>query len=167
MWNMKHEKHFSWKNIHKPGGETLTHMWRFRGGAHLRNSFWHLLMNFEKPKKSEFWKNEEKKKKIAEVWRYRVRQILFVILGHFLPFTPKPLPPLKPENQNFEKMKNTSGEAIILNCATKNMIKWCVLTQMFFALLPYYEPWKLKFEKNEHVHPKSRSYDVWFLRYKV
>ena len=24
------------------------------GGAHLRISFWHLLMNFEKPKKSEF-----------------------------------------------------------------------------------------------------------------
>ena len=83
--------------------------------------------NFEKMKK-------KKKKKIAEVWRYRVRQILFVILGHFLPFTPKPLPPLKPENQNFEKMKNTSGDAIILNCATKNMIKWCVLTQMWSAI---------------------------------
>ena len=24
------------------------------GGAHLRISFWHLLMNFEKPEKSEF-----------------------------------------------------------------------------------------------------------------
>ena len=33
--------------------------------AHLRISFWHLLMSFEKPKKSEFWKNEKKKKKIA------------------------------------------------------------------------------------------------------
>ena len=31
-------------------------------GAHLRISFWHLLMNFEKPKKSEFPKNEKKKK---------------------------------------------------------------------------------------------------------
>ena len=29
--------------------------------AHLRISFWHLLMSFEKPKKSEFWKNEKKK----------------------------------------------------------------------------------------------------------
>ena len=30
------------------------------GGAHVRISFWHLLMNFEKPKKSEFGKNEKK-----------------------------------------------------------------------------------------------------------
>ena len=35
------------------------------GGAHLRISFWHLLMNFEKPEKSEFWKNEKKNS-----WRY-------------------------------------------------------------------------------------------------
>ena len=34
------------------------------GGAHLRISFWHLLMNFEKPEKSEFWKNEK------NCWRY-------------------------------------------------------------------------------------------------
>ena len=47
----------------------------------------------------------------------------------------------------------------------------------FFALLPHYWPQKLKFGKNvkntwryypfTHVHHKSRSYDVWFLRYKV
>ena len=91
--------------------------------------YWWTLKN---PKNQNFEKM--KKKKIAEVWRYRVRQILFVILGHFLPFTPKRLPPLKPENQNLEKMKNTSGDAIILNCATKNMIKWCVLTQMWSAI---------------------------------
>ena len=35
------------------------------GGVHLRISFRHLLMNFEKPKKSEFWKN-----KIKKPWRY-------------------------------------------------------------------------------------------------
>ena len=43
------------------------------GGAHLRISFWHLLMNFEKPKKSEFWKNET-----TFFWRY-----------HFTPCVPK------------------------------------------------------------------------------
>ena len=32
-------------------------------GAHLRISFWHLLMNFEKPKKSEFRKKEKKTNK--------------------------------------------------------------------------------------------------------
>ena len=47
----------------------------------------------------------------------------------------------------------------------------------FFALLPHYWPRKLKFGKNvkntwryypfTHVYHKSRSYDVWFLRYKV
>ena len=30
------------------------------GGAHLRIFFWHLLMNFEKHEKSEFWENEKK-----------------------------------------------------------------------------------------------------------
>ena len=38
-----------------------SHTWE-EGGAHLRSSFWHLLMNFEKPEKSKFWKNEKKKK---------------------------------------------------------------------------------------------------------
>ena len=47
----------------------------------------------------------------------------------------------------------------------------------FFALLPHYWPQKLKFGKYvkntwryfpfTHVHHKSRSHDVWFLRYKV
>ena len=47
----------------------------------------------------------------------------------------------------------------------------------FFALLHHYWPQKLIFGKNvkntwiyysfTHVHYKSRSYDVWFLRYKV
>ena len=46
-----------------------------------------------------------------------------------------------------------------------------------FALLPHYWPQQSKFGKNVknnwryypfiHVHHKSRSYDVWFLRYKV
>ena len=36
----------------------ITHMWR-RWGAHLRISLCHLLMNFEKHKKSDFWKNEK------------------------------------------------------------------------------------------------------------
>ena len=44
-------------------------------------------------------------------------------------------------------------------------------------LLPQYLTWKLKFPKNvtntkkyypfTHVYHKSRSYDVWFLRYKM
>ena len=39
-----------------------------------------------------------------------------VILGHFLPFYPTN----NPKNQNFEKMKNTSGDIIILIRCPKN-----------------------------------------------
>ena len=104
------------------------------GGTHLRISFWHLLMNFEKNEKSEFWKNE---KKIAgdiiivhmctknhnhiiwgtvpEIWGETK------IFGHFGPlfalysFTP----PNNPKNQNFEKMKEAPGDVIILNLCNK------------------------------------------------
>ena len=75
-------------------------------------------------------------------------------------------------------------------CATKNMIIWCMLTQIwsvtditfchlrpFFVLLPHYWPQKLKFGKKfkntwryypfTHVYHKSKSHHVCFLRYKV
>ena len=103
------------------------------GGAHLRISLWHLLMNFEKPKKSEFWKHEKncwrdhyfthvyRKPQSDEVQllRYGVRQFFC----HFWPFfalNPPPLPlPNKPENQNFEKKNKISGAIIILNLCNK------------------------------------------------
>ena len=53
------------------------------------------------------------------VWflKYKARQILpFVILGHFLPFSP----PKTPKNQNFENMKKTPGDIIILQKCTIN-----------------------------------------------
>ena len=66
-------------------------------GAHLRISFWHLLMDFEKPEKSEFWKKwkrfagryhdfthvyqKPQSYKVQFLW-YGVRQNFFVILGH-------------------------------------------------------------------------------------
>ena len=40
----------------------------------------------------------------------------FVILGHFLPFYPTN----NPKNQNFEKMKKTPGDIIILHTCIKN-----------------------------------------------
>ena len=36
--------------------------------AHLRISLWYLLMNFEKPKKSEFWQNEKKLLEISSFY---------------------------------------------------------------------------------------------------
>ena len=102
-------------------------------GAHLRISFWHLLVNFEKPQKIESWKNEKKLLEISpfyicvpntknhnqwgtvpEIWS---GTIFFVILGHLLPFYP--LSPNNPENHNFEKMKKAFGDVIILNLCNK------------------------------------------------
>ena len=84
------------------------------------------------------------------------RQSFFVILDHFWPF----YPPNNPYNQNFEKMKKGSGDAIIFHLCTKNSRLWCMLPEIwsrtditfchfepFFALLPHYWPHKLKFEK--------------------
>ena len=48
-----------------------------------------------------------------DVWflRYKARRTEhFVILGHFLPFDP----PNNPKNQNFEKMKKTSRDILIV-----------------------------------------------------
>ena len=101
------------------------------GGAHLRIYFLRLLMNFEKPEKLNFRKNEKncwryhhfthvyQKPQSYEVQflRYGVRQFFLVIFGHFLPlFSPLPN---NPENQNFEKMKKASGDVIILNLCNK------------------------------------------------
>ena len=54
-----------------------------------------------------------------DVWflRYGVQQTeFFVILDHFLPF----YPPNNPKNQNFEKMKKTPGDIIILHMCIIN-----------------------------------------------
>ena len=37
-------------------------------GAHLRISFWHLLINLEKSEKSEFWKNEKQLLEISSFY---------------------------------------------------------------------------------------------------
>ena len=81
------------------------------------------------PRKSKFSKKWKKHLKILsfykhkwqsyDVWflRYGVQQTeFFVILDHFLPF----YPPNNPKNQNFEKMKKTPGDIIILHKCTKN-----------------------------------------------
>ena len=86
------------------------------GGAHLRISFWHLLMNSAKPEKSEFWKKWRKKKIAGDIilhmctknhnhMRYGYwdmeGEIIFCHLGPFFAL----LPHNNPENQNFKKGK--------------------------------------------------------------
>ena len=77
------------------------------GGAHLRISFWHLLMNFEKPEKSEFWKNEKKLLEISSfytcvpkttiIWgtvpEIQSETNLFCHFGQFFALPPSPPPP--------------------------------------------------------------------------
>ena len=82
-------------------------------------------------------------------------RILFVILGHFLPFYPTN----NPNKQNLKHMKNTPGDIIILHKCKKIMIIcyavpeiWHMIDvifiihfELFFALLP---PNSLKNQKN-------------------
>ena len=92
-------------------------------------SIWTVFCPFTK--RSKFWKNKTKpwryyhftqeyhKWQSYDVWflRHWVRQTeLFVILDNFLPFYLLN----NPKNQNFEKMKKTPGDIIILNECTLN-----------------------------------------------
>ena len=105
------------------------HTWE-ESVAHLRISYWHLLMNFGKPEKSDFWKNEKicwryhftqvyQKPQSYEVQflRSKVRQNFLLFCAIFCPFNP--LPPNNLENQSFEEMKKTFGEVIISNLCNK------------------------------------------------
>ena len=54
-----------------------------------------------------------------DVWfmRYKVQKTkFFVIMGHFLPFDLRS----NQENENFEKIKKTPGDIIILHLCTTN-----------------------------------------------
>ena len=131
------------------------------------------------PKKSEFWKNERK------CWRYdhfthlyqkpqpyEVRFLRYLVNTHrhfepFLPFYPFN----NPENQNFEKMKNVSGDVIILQmcdknhshmmyafqdmeCDRQNVLSFWAIFCQFISLTT----WKIKFSKNE----KKRLFsEIW------
>ena len=86
--------------------------------------------------------NVYQKPQSYEVWflTYRVRQIFFVILGHFLPFYPNN----SPENQNLEKMKKESGDVTILHMCTTNhnhlmYASWVrSATNIFFFILGHF-----------------------------
>ena len=113
-------------------------MWR-RWGIYTSESPFGIIDELWKTKKSQFWENE---KKIAgdiiilhmctknqsykvQFLRYGVRQIFLSFWAIFCPLPPSPK---NPENQNFEQMNKASGDVIILTCATKNTIKWYMLS---------------------------------------
>ena len=122
---------------------------------------------------------------IPEIW-----SAANIIFSPFAPFFATLLLPNNPENQNFEKRKNTSWDIIILHIVYQKWSSWRMIPEIwnatdiifchfgpFSALLPYYWPRKLKFKKNlnsarryyplTHAYLKWRSYDVWFLRHKA
>ena len=93
--------------------------------------------------------------------RYKAQQTeIFVILGHFLPFYSTN----KPKNQNFEKMKKSLGDIIILHLSTTNdnhivYGSWDMefnrqnLLSFWTFFLPFY--WKIKFLKKVPGHITS------------
>ena len=116
--------------------------------------------------------------------RYGVRQFFFSFWAIFLPFTTPYAPPPHLTSQKTKYLKKWKKNLELSSfCATKNMIKWSMFTQILsvtniiFALLPHYWPQKLKFGENvkstwryyplTHVHHKSRSHDEWLMRYKL
>ena len=106
-------------------------------------------------------------------------------MGYFLPF----YPPDIQKNQNFEKIKKTPGDIIILYMCTKNYDQimygsWDMVwdrRNCYFSFWAIFCPFTLltakkksKFWKNEknawryhftYVYQKLWSDDIWFLRY--
>ena len=86
----------------------------------------------------------------------------FIILDYLLPF----YPPNNPNNQNFEKLKNKSGDIIIFHMCTMNdnymlygskdyegrRAEFFVILDLFFAILspplPHLTTQKIKILKN-------------------
>ena len=123
-----------------------------------------------------------------EVWflRYGVRQTESFII--FVPFFAL-LPPNSPKNQNFEKLKKTPGDIIILHMCTiidnhimygswdterdrqKFLLFWtifCIFTPLTIRKIKTLKKWKKRrYYHFTQVYHKWQSYDVWFLRYRA
>ena len=104
------------------------------GGAHLRISFWNLLMNFEEPKESKIKKKNKKNKPgdiiILDICTKNYNQVqslrygvthFFCHLGPFFALYPSPLTPHK--TKILRKRKKHLEKLSFYTCATKNTIK--------------------------------------------
>ena len=118
------------------------------------------------------------------------RQNLFSFWTIFCPFTP-PLTPYNPENQNFEKIKKTPGDIIILHkCNINDNHIWYMVPEIWskvhqmkflsslatFCHFTALTAWKIRISKKmktkslekssvKQLHPKSWSYAILFLTY--
>ena len=139
----------------------------------------------KQPENSKFWKNEKNtwrcyhftqlyyKWQSHDVWFLRYQAWwteFFVILDHFLLFYPSN----NLKNQNFEKLKKTSGYIIILHRCTINDnhmmygpwdIKWTdkifVILHLFCPFIPPNNPKIQNFKKNEKQKQKRLEIS-WF-----
>ena len=149
-----------------------------------------------------WWCSQEQKSTAPEMWRTEIGNF-WSISALLLPWKPKKsklwkdnfLPfwvtfcPSTPENQNFEKLKKTTWDVIILHMCTINdnhtmygseiwsakHLIYCHFG-LFFVLLSPLTIQKIKILKKwekdmeilsfyKCVYHKWQSYDVWFLRY--
>ena len=111
---------------------------------------------------------------VPEIW-----YVTDVIIFYFGPFFAL-LPCNSPKNQNFEKMKNTLDISSFYICVPKIMIRWCTVPEiwcvtdvivishfgLFFALLPPKSPKTQNFEKMKKtpkdiiiLHTWTKNYD--------
>ena len=72
-------------------------------------------------------------------------QLLFFILGYFLPF----YPPNRAKNQNFKKMKKKPGDIIILHIIAKNY------DQMMYGFWDMLRDGRTKWHIEVGVPPKN------------
>ena len=122
---------------------------------------------------------------VPEIWSLWQTEF-FIILGCFLPFYPSN----NSKNQNFEKIKTTPADIIVLHMCTINYShmmygSWDIKCNRhnFLSFWTVFCPFTplttqnikiLKDEKNTwryyhftQVYHNWQSYDVWFLRYKA
>ena len=128
--------------VHISSHDVLQKSYTCEGAAHLRICFWHLLLNFEKPKKSEFWKKKKKK-----YWTYHdfthvyrkpqsgkvpeTRSDIFFLSFRAI-FCHFPPPSLTPQKTKILKKRKKHLEICHhFKLVQQKTIKWCMLTQIW------------------------------------
>ena len=96
---------------------------------------------------------------VPEIWSVTDR--IFYDFGLFLPFYPSN----NLKNQNFEKMKKTPGDNIILHMCTKMTIIWCMVWFLrygawrtwFFVTLDHFLPFYPSNTKNQNFEKMEKE----------
>ena len=151
------------------------------GGAHLRISFWHLLMNFEKLAGDiiilQMCAKNHIKYSSWDMERDNFFLSIWAIFWLLLPTPSKVLDANKPKFWKNDKSIWRCHHQMMYAYSDMECYRNIFVSLGQFFLLPHYWPGKLKFGKNvknswryypfTYVHHTSRSYDVCFLINKV